>query len=84
MDEQTLNLGYPCEWEYRVIGAEPDAIEQAIRDVMGTRDYACGEGRQSDGGKWVTRVVTLTVRDEAERTSLYEQLRSHEAVKIVL
>jgi len=84
MDEQTLNLDYPCEWEYRVIGSEPDALEQAVKDVMGTRAYTCVEGRQSDGGKWLTRVVTLQVQDEAERVDLYEQLRSHEAVKIVL
>ena len=51
---------------------------------MGPRVYTCVEGRQSDGGKWVTRVVTLQVQDEAERVDLYEQLRSHEAVKIVL
>lgn len=84
MEEQTLNLNYPCEWEYRVIGSDSDLLNQAIKDVMGTRDYRCEEGRQSDGGKWSTRVVTLVVQDETERTSLYEQLRSHQAVKIVL
>ena len=84
MEEQTLNLDYPCEWEYRVIGSEPAALEQAIKEVMGARDYTCQEGRQSGGGKWITRVVSLVVQDEAERKSLYEKLRSHQAVKIVL
>ena len=42
MDEQTLNLDYPCEWEYRVIGSEPDALEQAVKDVMGARVVARG------------------------------------------
>ncbi|MBG84469.1 MAG: DUF493 domain-containing protein [Phycisphaerae bacterium] len=84
VEEQTLNLDYPCEWEYRVIGSEPAPLEQAIKEVMGARAYTCQEGRQSGGGKWITRVVSLVVQDENERTSLYEQLRSHEAVKIVL
>ncbi len=84
MEEQTLNLDYPCEWEYRVIGSDPVLLEQAIKEVMGVRDYACQEGRQSGGGKWVTRVVSLMVQDEPERIRLYEELRSHQDVKIVL
>lgn len=84
MEDQTLNLNYPCEWEYRVIGSDSTLLDEAIKDVMGARVFQCREGRQSDGGKWTTKVVTLEVQDEAERIGLYEELRTHEAVKIVL
>ena len=39
MEDQTLNLNYPCEWEYRVIGSDSNLLDEAIKDVMGARVF---------------------------------------------
>ncbi|MCH2132718.1 MAG: DUF493 domain-containing protein [Phycisphaerales bacterium] len=84
MDGPRLELKYPCEWEYRVIGADEAQLRAAIEGVLGDRPAKVTPGRSSTGGKWVTLVVALEVASEEDRLQLYEALRGHEAVKIVL
>jgi hypothetical protein len=83
-EQPKLELDYPCPWEYRVIGSDESALRAAIAEVMGERSYEVNTGGASAGGKWLTMIVTLEVTDDEERLALYEGLRSHDAVKIVL
>jgi len=83
-DGSGLDLEYPCPWEYRVIGADEARLRKAVDQVLGDRPHEVAAGRSSAGGKWVTLVVTLEVANEAERVGLYEELRDHDAVKLVL
>ena len=83
-EQPKLELEYPCPWEYRVIGSDETALRAAIAEVMGERAHEVETGGASAGGKWLTMIVTLEVADEEERLALYERLRSHDAVKIVL
>ena len=83
-EQPKLELDYPCPWEYRVIGGDETTLRAAIGEVMGERAYEVETGGASAGGKWLTMIVTLEVVDEKERLALYEGLRSHDAVKIVL
>ena len=81
---EQLDLEYPCHWEYRVIGGDEAAMRAAIEEVMAGRRHEVMAGGASAGGKWLTLIVTLEVVDEEERLALYEGLRNHEAIKIVL
>ena len=83
-EQPKLELDYPCPWEYRVIGADETALRAAVADVLEGRPHEIQTGGTSAGGKWLTLIVTLEVADEEERLALYEGLRSHDAVKIVL
>ncbi|MDG2422704.1 MAG: DUF493 domain-containing protein [Phycisphaerales bacterium] len=81
---EQLDLEYPCAWEYRVIGADLDALKAAVREVMAGKAYECEPGNTSEGGRWRTLVVSLEVADEAERVGLYRSLQANEAIKMVL
>ena len=83
-EQPKLELEYPCQWEYRVIGGDENAMRVAIEEVMDNRRHEIVTGGASAGGKWLTLIVTLEVASEEERLALYEGLRSHDAVKIVL
>ncbi|MBG80900.1 MAG: cytoplasmic protein [Phycisphaerae bacterium] len=83
-EQPKLELEYPCQWEYRVIGGDEAAMRAAIEEVMEGRSHEVMAGGASAGGKWLTLIVTLEVVDEEERLALYEGLRNHEAIKIVL
>lgn len=84
IEGEKLDLQYPCQWEYRIIGADLEAVMAAITKIMAGRSYCCEPGHTSEGGRWCTVVVSLEVADEAERVGLYEALRDNAAVKMVL
>ncbi|MEE2907475.1 MAG: DUF493 domain-containing protein [Planctomycetota bacterium] len=84
LEGEKLDLQYPCQWEYRVIGADSEEVMAAITSIMADRPHCCAPGHTSEGGRWCTLVVSLEVADEAERVGLYEALRDNEAVKMVL
>jgi putative lipoic acid-binding regulatory protein len=78
------DLTYPCPWVYKVVGADPDALRQAIAAVVGPRRHTVTPSRTSANGKYHSLNLALEVRDEAERLTLYDGLRRQPAVRIVL
>jgi len=78
------HLVYPCGWEYRVIGADEDAMRKAIGAVMGPRPHLVQDGNQSRQGRWRSLSVTLEVQTEKERDALHVALRDHDAVRMVI
>ena len=78
------DLTYPCPWVYKVVGADPDALRQAIAAVVGPRPHTVTPSRTSAGGKYHSLNLALEVRDEAERLALYDGLRRQPAVRIVM
>ncbi len=78
------DLEYPCPWAYRVIGRDEAALRAAITGLMGRRDHTLAVSNRSARGKYVSLLLEVTVRDEGDRLSLFADLSSHAAVKIVL
>ena len=78
------DLTYPCPWIYKVVGADPDALRQAIAAVVGPRPHTVTPSRTSARGKYHSLNLALEVRDEAERLALYDGLRRQPAVRIVM
>lgn len=75
---------YPCAWVYKIIGSSEDAIRLAIREIL--QDEACSItlSNSSKTGKYHCLNLELTVCSEEHRVSIYESLRNHPSVKIVL
>ena len=79
-----LELTYPREWGYRIIGSHEKLIRQLIGEVMGDLEYTLEHSRKSNEGKYVALALSVEVRDEAHRDSIFALLKAHEAVKLVL
>ena len=77
-------IRYPCEWEYKIIGADAEAIRAAIVTVVGEAEHAVDHSRASRTGKYVSLQLVVIVRDEEHRLGIYQALVAHRAVKIVL
>jgi len=77
-------LEYPRGWDYRVIGADEDAMRKAIGEVMGARPHLVEDGNVSRAGRWRSLNVTVEVQTEEERDALHVQLRDHVAVRMVI
>jgi hypothetical protein len=86
MHERTekVKIEYPCRWTYKVIGVDPDGMRAAIAELLPDGNCAVTLSRSSAGGRYHCLNVDREVGSEADRVSLYEALRKHPAVRIVL
>ncbi len=82
--EKKLELEYPCSWRYKLIGHEKEAIEKAIRDVILEREHDLEHSNASKSGKYVSMNLDLVVTNEDERQFIYEALKAHQNIKMVL
>lgn len=82
--EEKLELTYPCSWTYKLIGANKEAIEQAISDVILQREHTLTHSNNSKSGKYVSINLDIIIQNEDERNFIYESLKKHQNIKMVL
>ncbi len=77
-------IEYPCPWGYKVIGVDVELLRSAIAEVIQERPHTVTPSSRSLTGKYHCLDVELVVTSEESRLEIYEGLRRHPAVKIVL
>ncbi len=77
-------IAYPCEWSYKIIGADRALLANAIADLLEPFDSHFRESRQSRTGRFTSFEVTVRVETEAERNAVFDGLRRIPGVKLVL
>lgn len=82
--EQKLELTYPCNWTYKLIGSEKEALEKAIHDVIIEREHDLSHSNTSKTGKYVSLNLKLLVHNEDDRQFIFEALKAHQNIKMVL
>ena len=82
--KQNLQLEYPCTWVYKIIGYNKAEMQIAVAEIIRTCEYKISDSRSSETAKYHCLNVELTVGSESQRTALYEALKAHRAVKMVL
>ncbi|MGE4420185.1 MAG: YbeD family protein [Sulfurimonas sp.] len=82
--EEKLELTYPCSWCYKLIAGEKEALEQAIRDVIDEREHKLTHSKNSKGGKYISMNLDMLVHNEDDRNFIYEALKAHQHIKMVL
>ncbi len=83
-EDQKLELEYPCSWKYKIVGAERKALEAAIHSVILERAHTLEHSNSSKTGKYISLNLDLIVHNEDDRTFIYEALKAHNDVKMVL
>lgn len=79
-----LELTYPREWAYRIVGTHEKLIRQLVADILGDHPHELEPSNESTTGRYVSMHLRLNVRDEAHRDDIFSRLRADEVVKIVL
>jgi len=82
--QEKLELTYPCSWCYKLIAAEKEALEEAIRDVIDEREHKLTHSNTSRGGKYISMNLDILVHNEDDRNFIYEALKAHRHIKMVL
>ena len=82
--DDKLELTYPCSWSYKLIAGEKEALQKAIHDVIDEREHALTHSKNSKGGKYISMNLDLLVHNEDDRNFIYEALKAHQNIKMVL
>jgi len=84
IDEETLELDYPCQWQYRLIGRCEQSMRTAAAEVVGGHEYTVEPSHRSRSGTYCAVVATVLVPDESTRTRIYLSMKNHVDVMMVL
>ena len=82
--DEKLELEYPCNWAYKLIASEKKALEQAIRDVIDEREHKLTHSKNSKKGKYISMNLDMLVHNEDDRNFIYEALKKHQDIKMVI
>lgn len=82
--KEKLQLEYPCSWTYKLIGLEEAAIIEAIADVILEREHSLEHSNNSKSGKYISMNLDIIIHNEDERNFIYEALKKHQNIKMVL
>jgi hypothetical protein len=82
--KRKAEIDYPCCWLYKVIGEDQQEIRQAIASIIEERRCVITLSNSSRSGKYHCLNVELVVQTEEVRNGLYQTLKSHPAIKMVL
>ncbi len=81
---EKLELLYPCQWTYKVIGSGQDDLRSAIAEVVQDREHTIALSNQSKTGKYCCLNLQMTVYSDESRTQMYNALRNHPMIRIIL
>lgn len=84
LDDRELEITYPCNWNYKVIIESHVEISAVTAAVLGDREHSVRKANNSKNGKYQSHNVSLLVHSDDDRRALFEELKSHEHVKMVL
>jgi putative lipoic acid-binding regulatory protein len=79
-----LELTYPCEWPYVVIGSSESDLRVAIAEVVHNRTHTIAHSHTSGKGNYISLKVLVVVRTEEERLDIYRGLNDHRATRVVI
>ena len=77
-------IDYPCQWVYKVIGEDTRTLKELILTACAPATVDITHSHSSSKGKYHSLNVSLVVENEEMRLQIYELLKNHPAVKIVL
>jgi len=77
-------LEYPCRWLYKVIGDDREALQRAAVEIIGTQSCAISLSNSSRTGKYHCLNIEVEVMNETERNTIYQALKNHPQIKLVL
>jgi putative lipoic acid-binding regulatory protein len=84
LEGKKLELEYPCNWCYKVIASEREALQKAVKDVVLEREHTLSDSNKSKGGKYISMNLDLLVHNEDDRQFIYDALKKHQDIKMVL
>lgn len=83
-DGSRAAISYPVRWTYTVIGVDRSALDTAIAGAVEERSHKVSLSNLSSRGRYVSLKLELMVLSEADRLHIFDALKNHAAVALVL
>lgn len=84
LSKEKLELNYPCNWIYKVIGLNEREMKSAVKEVIDRDEYTLKQSKTSKKGKFISFTLEVFVHNEDDRKTLFELLSAHKKIKMVL
>ncbi len=84
LSKEKLELVYPCVWNYKLIGLTEAGVKAAICEIILEKPHKLKPSKSSKGGKYQSFDLEIIVASDDERIVVYESLRKHQEIKMVL
>lgn len=82
--DEKVQIEYPANWEYKVIAFSKNLITNAIKDIIDDRDHTLTHSHNSKNGKYISMNLDILVHNEDDRNIIFESLKKHKDIKMVL
>ena len=84
LNNEKLELNYPCKWIYKIIGKNNQDIKKAVKEILDQREYVLKRSKSSKKGKFKSFTLELLVHNEDDRKMLYDILYNNDNINMVL
>jgi putative lipoic acid-binding regulatory protein len=84
LSKHKLELTYPCHWEYKLITYSKQDALQSVKEVVLEREFTLEVSKVSKKGKYKSFTLKTMVHNEDDRVTIYELLKQHELIKMIL
>ncbi len=81
---QQTEIEFPCEWTYTLIGLGSEEVKQAVNEIFKSKSVTLSPSKKSRTGKYISMYAHAHVVSREQRDQLFEQLKEHDAIKMVL
>lgn len=82
--EKKIELEYPTTWTYKLIALDKALIQKVIHEVILEREHNLAHSNASKTGKFVSMNLDLLVHNEDDRNFIFQALKEHQDIKMVL
>ena len=79
-----LEIEYPCEWTFKIIGQDEILMRKAVISTLKSRDHTVNNSNSSSGGKYISLNLMVNVENETDRNDISTNLQSDPAIKFIL
>ncbi len=84
LDQRKPDISYPCDWEYKVIGADQEKLKTVILAACAPIVPSISLSNVSSKGTYYSLDVVMEVENEERRLAIFEWLQNSPDVKIVI
>lgn len=84
LSKEKLELDYPCSWEYKIITLSKEDALKGVKEVILEKEFSLEASKTSKKGKFSSFTLEVLVHNEDERVSIYQMLKEHSLIKMVL
>ena len=81
---KTVQISYPAQWKYKIIGKNEDHLKVAIDAILESKTHEVTYSNASKNSKYLSLQISLTVETESERVTIFETFKQHEHIDFVL